>query len=103
MSDIKKLLGKKIKQLRKEKNLTQEELAELIEIETPSMSNIERGKFAPSVETLQKLSNVLNVGIWEFYYFDNLSNEEMIARINSKMKSKPDLVKLIFNFLKAVE
>lgn len=103
MSDIKKLLGKKIKQLRKEKNLTQEELAELIEIETPSMSNIERGKFAPSVETLQKLSNVLNVGIWEFYYFDNLSNEEMIARINSKMKSKPDLVKLIFNFLKSVE
>ena len=103
MSDIKKLLGKKIKQLRKEKNLTQEELAELIEIETPSMSNIERGKFAPSVETLQKLSNVLNVGIWEFYYFDNLSNEEMIARINSKMKSKPDLIKLIFNFLKSVE
>lgn len=38
MSDFKKLLGKKIQSIRKAKGLTQERLAELIDIETPSLS-----------------------------------------------------------------
>ena len=37
MSDFKKLLGKRIKEIRKSKNLTQEKLAELINIEVPSI------------------------------------------------------------------
>lgn len=103
MSDIKKQLGKKIKQIRKSKNLTQEELAEMIEIEVPSLSNIETGKFAPSVETLQKLSNVLQVGLWEFYYFNTLTDEQMFEEINAKIKNNSELLKTVYNFLKAVE
>lgn len=103
MSDIKKQLGKKIKQIRKNKNLTQEELAEMIEIEVPSLSNIETGKFAPSVETLQKLSNALNVGMWEFYYFNTLTDEQMFEEINAKIKNNSELLKTVYNFLKAVE
>lgn len=103
MSDIKKQLGKKIKQIRKSKNLTQEELAEMIEIEVPSLSNIETGKFAPSIETLQKLSNALNVGMWEFYYFNTLTDEQMFKEINAKIKNNPELLKTVYNFLKAVE
>lgn len=44
MSDFKKLLGKKIQSIRKAKGLTQERLAELIDIETPSLSYLETGK-----------------------------------------------------------
>lgn len=76
MSDFKKLLGKRIKEIRKSKNLTQEKLAELINIEVPSMSYIETGKFAPSVETLQKLSEVLQVKPWEFYYLKLLHRKK---------------------------
>lgn len=103
MSDIKKALGKKIKTIRKEKNLTQEKLSELINIETPSLSNIETGKYAPSTETLQKLSEVLDVALWEFYYFDTISNEKMIDEINNKIKNNTKLAKIVYNFIKSIE
>lgn len=50
--DIKKQLGKRIRYLRRQKEYTQEFFAEKIKIELQSLSNIERGKFAPSIETL---------------------------------------------------
>ena len=103
MSDIKKLLGKKIKQFRKLKNLTQEEWAEKINIEVPSLSNIETGKFAPSFETLQKLSTILETNIWEFYYFNPISKEKMIEEINYKIKNNEELIKIVYYFLKSIE
>ncbi len=39
------LLGKKIKKLRKEKGLTQEELAKIAKISRPTLSKLERGEF----------------------------------------------------------
>ncbi len=77
MSDFKKLLGKKIQIIRKSKGLTQEKLAELIDIETPSLSYLETGKYSPSIETLQKLSEVLMIEPWEFYYFNEISEDKM--------------------------
>lgn len=103
MSNVKKLLGNKIKQIRKNKNLTQEELSELINIEVPSLSNIERGKFAPSIETLQKLSSALGVQMWEFYYFNTLTNSEMLDEINIILKQDNNLIKTVFAFLKSIE
>ncbi len=103
MSNVKKLLGNKIKQIRKNKNLTQEELSELINIEVPSLSNIERGKFAPSIETLQKLSSALDVQMWEFYYFNTLTNSEMLDEINIILKQDNNLIKTVFAFLKSIE
>lgn len=43
--DNKKLLGKRIKEIRKHKGLTQEQLSEMIDIETSSLSGIESGRF----------------------------------------------------------
>ena len=76
MNDLKKLLGKRIQNIRKSRGLTQEKLAELINIETPSLSYLETGKYAPSIDTLQKLSEVLQVQPWEFYYFSQISDEQ---------------------------
>ena len=59
--DKKKLIGKRIKEIRKAKNLTQEKLAELIDIETGSLSAIESGRHYPSLPTLIKISEVLNI------------------------------------------
>lgn len=103
MIDIKKALGLKIKQIRKSKNLTQEKLAELINIEVPSLSNIETGKFAPSIETLQKLSAALNVEPWEFYRFSEENEKKMIAEINIAIKNNNKLLKIMYNFLKSID
>lgn len=43
--DIKKEIGSRIKAIRKAKGYTQEQLAELVGIEPPSLSYIETGKF----------------------------------------------------------
>lgn len=102
MSDFKKLLGKRIKQIRKSKNLTQEKLAELINIEIPSLSYIETGKFAPSIETLQKLSEVLEVAPWEFYYFEQIKQEEMLKDINNALKNNKQLTEIVYYFCKSV-
>lgn len=103
MSDFKKLLGKKIQSIRKSKKLTQERLAELIDIETPSLSYLETGKYAPSIETLQKLSQVLGVKPWEFYYFDEISEEEMKDEIIKALDENQKLLKTIYYFYKSLE
>ncbi|CCY63043.1 MAG: helix-turn-helix domain-containing protein [Candidatus Gastranaerophilaceae bacterium] len=103
MSDLKKLLGKKIQLIRKSRNLTQEKLAELIDIETPSLSYLETGKYSPSIETLQKLSDVLNVRPWEFYYFSDISDEEMKDELKKALDNNPKLLKLMYNFYKSIE
>ena len=95
MSDLKKLLGKKIQTIRKSKGFTQEKLAELI--------NMETGKYSPSVETLQKLSEALQVAPWEFYYFTDISDEDMKNELKQALEDQPKLVKLLYNFYKSIE
>ena len=59
------LLGLRIKENRQLKNLTQEELAELIELTPGYMSLIETGRKKASLETLLSISNALNVTLNE--------------------------------------
>ena len=95
-------MGKKIQSIRKAKGLTQERLAELIDIETPSLSYLETGKYAPSVETLQKLSKVLNVKPWEFYFFTELSDEDKKNELKKALDENPKLIKMLYNFYKSI-
>lgn len=57
------LLGERIRALRKEKNIKQEKLAELVDKTTEHISFIERGERAPSLELLLELARVLNVSL----------------------------------------
>lgn len=100
--DIKKQLGKRIREIRKKKGYTQEKLAELINIEPPSLSYIETGKFAPAVETLQKISEILETDIWEFYYFENRTHEDMVREITEAMKEDENLTKMFYSLFKTV-
>lgn len=59
----KKLLGKRIKQSRETKKFTQEKLAEAIGVSTVYISHLEIGSKTPSLETLIKISNTLEVSI----------------------------------------
>lgn len=70
--DNKKLLGKRIKGFRKSKNITQEKLAEMIGIETGSLSAIESGRHFPSLVTLEKIAKVLNTEISLLFEFGHL-------------------------------
>ncbi|MDE6873667.1 MAG: helix-turn-helix domain-containing protein [Lachnospiraceae bacterium] len=54
-------IGKRVKKFRKERGLTQEKLAELLNISVPHMSNIENGKTKFSMPVLVSLINSLDI------------------------------------------
>ncbi len=55
------LLGRKIRQQRKEKKYTLEQLAEKLDVSTTFIGQIERAKGIPSLETLVKIANILEI------------------------------------------
>ena len=55
------LLGNQIRKHRKLKNYTLEQLAERLEVSTTFIGQIERAKGIPSLETLVKIANVLEI------------------------------------------
>ena len=56
-----KAIGRRIKTARENKRLTQEQLAELVDLSPMHVSVIERGVKLPKLETLINIANVLDV------------------------------------------
>ena len=57
-----------IKKLRKEKGMTQDALAEQLNVTRQAVSNWEMGKTQPDVETLTKLAEIFNVSVERIIY-----------------------------------
>jgi transcriptional regulator with XRE-family HTH domain len=62
--------GKQVKKLRLEKEMSQEELAEKLNIHRTYMSFIERGQRSPSLVLIFKISRALGVKLPELFDFD---------------------------------
>jgi transcriptional regulator with XRE-family HTH domain len=60
---IKQSLGQVIKNKRIEKNLTQNQVAVNISISRNYLSDIENGRYMPSVDTLTKIARCLNMDL----------------------------------------
>lgn len=67
---LKKQFGKRVQQLRLAKKMTQEELAERVDVSIESISNIERGIHGPSFENLEKIIAALQVPATMLFEFD---------------------------------
>jgi len=55
--------GQRLKEFRKVKKITQEELATLLKIATPNISDYENGKTTPSIQSLQIIGNTYNLNL----------------------------------------
>ena len=104
MSGLKKLLGKRIKELRKQNNLKQEELAEIINIATRNLSNIETGNCFPSPDNIEKLSVALNCKIRDLFDFEHHQEPENIYReIIERLKPVDETkLKYLYKIVKAL-
>ncbi|MCI8284348.1 MAG: helix-turn-helix transcriptional regulator [Firmicutes bacterium] len=71
MSDVKIKLGKRIKQLRNMRDMTQENLAEAADLSISFLGNVERGNSSPTIETLKKIADALDVTLSELMNFDS--------------------------------
>ena len=104
MDNLKSLLGKRIKEIRKKRGLTQEKLAECAGIETPSLSNIENGKNYPNHETLEKLSKALDVRPYELYLFDYYKNQkDLIIEMCEAMQKNEKLTRKMYQFFECIK
>ena len=65
-------LGARIKELRKTRNFTQEQLAERVDLATRYISLIEVGRSSPSLETMENIASALDVEIKDLFEFAHL-------------------------------
>jgi transcriptional regulator with XRE-family HTH domain len=72
MRTTKQLLGARLKELRKSKGLSQDALAEQVGIDAKHLSRLEVGGSYPSLDTLERLAQVLGVELKEFFEFAHL-------------------------------
>lgn len=70
MAELKNSFGKRLKQLRKERGITQEKLADMTGLSVESISNIERGVFGPKFDNLEKIAAALNMDVKILFEFE---------------------------------
>lgn len=78
--DIKKLLGKRIKEIRTRQGLTQENLAEKIGVGQRNLSKIECGSNFVTSETLARILSALNVEAKELFDFNHNNNTDILKQ-----------------------
>lgn len=100
MQSVKDLFGKRIKELRKARNLTQEQLAELVDIDTRNIIKIENSKTFPRAKTLDKLLEVFQISASEIFQTAHLENSDLLRKkIFQKLEEDEELTKLIYKML----
>jgi len=103
--DIKKQFGLKIKRLRQKSGLTQEQLAEKMQIATRTLCGIENGENFVTAETLEKFFKILGVSSSELFAFDHIKpKEELLSEIISDLKTlkSREKIEIAYKFIKSL-
>lgn len=72
-------IGKKLKALRHTKGLTQQDLANILNIKRSTISNYEIGRRSPHLSELQRLAEVLGVSL-DYFGVGSTEVHDLIAR-----------------------
>lgn len=102
--ETKKLIGMRIKELRKKQLLSQEQFAEKADINSKHLSRMERGTENPTLDMLIKLSTALEVEMWEIFDFGHgVSQKELKEAIQSFVKAADESsLRLALKVIRAV-
>ncbi|GAA4867062.1 helix-turn-helix transcriptional regulator [Paenibacillus vulneris] len=80
MSDLRVLVGERIRTIRKSKGLTQIQLAELSSLDDAYIGAVERGERNFTIDTLEKIHTALQVDAAELFRNDAVKNKDEAAR-----------------------
>lgn len=102
--DAQKLFGKRIKELRKQSNYTQEQLSEILGVFQKQIGNIETGTTFTTMNNLEKMSQIFGVEIQDLFNFSHLkNNEEIIKEINTLInQASDDKLRIIYKVIKDI-
>lgn len=84
-------LGNDIQKYRKEKKLTQLELAKRAGLSEISIRKYENGDRKPKIEAVQKIAEALDISPYSLYSFE-MAAEEVDKKINQKEKKEDKLL-----------
>lgn len=64
---LKTILGKNVKYHRYRKKLTQEKLAEILNVSPNYVGRLERGQHSPSLDKIERIAQSLNIKAFELF------------------------------------
>ena len=103
---IKEELGKKIKRMRINRGLTQEQFAEAVDVFQRTLSEIEIGENFVTAETLDKIIKALNTTSEELFATNHLKEEqELIDEIQNSIRiisKNPTKLDILYNVTKSL-
>lgn len=106
MSLIAKTLGNRIKKIRQQAGMSQEELAFKSHISTTYLGQLERAEKSPTLDVLIKISNAFGISLSELFAFetdpDTKTDSTYLNKINAQLsslseKELAEILKLIRN------
>ncbi len=86
--DTKRLIGARIKYLRRGRGLTQEQIAERTGLSVNYLSRIERGLENPTLDTLLGLAKALKVEPLDLFTFDHEADSKRLRRVLAHLVSE---------------
>lgn len=81
------VVSNSIKKLREEKGMTQDELAEKLNVTRQAVSNWETGKTQPDIETLTRLAEIFDVSVERIIY--GSERKERIVQVSRNVQIGP--------------
>jgi len=106
LEDVKKLIGDRIRQLRKEQGLSQEKLGDKAELHYTHVGSIERGEKNWSIDTLIKVAKGLNIEVADLFNFPipppqaKKIKKSLTEEINV---SSPETIKILSDLLRGLK
>ncbi len=98
---LKKLLGRRVKELRIKKGLSQDDLSEIIGREETSVSKLERGINFVKSDTVASLSEALDVTPQDLFNFEHHKDiEEIKKEIMKALEGDEENIRLFYRIFK---
>lgn len=104
MAKLKEFMSARIRELRVKAGFTQFEFAELVGLSTDTISAIERKKASPSLESLTKIADTLDIPVTSLFMPETPlkgTKKSEIARLTTLLKrKKSNDIRLVYEFAK---
>ena len=69
-------MNNRLEELRKERGITQEELAALLEVSRQTISSLEKGRYNPSIQLAFKIARYFGLRIEDIFIYEEDDHEQ---------------------------
>lgn len=102
--NLKKDFGKRLKELRTQKGITQYQLAEMSGIDPKHMSHIETGRSFPKADLIERFATALDTDYASFFQTKHLQERNiLLTKIHESLSSATDKqIRIIFKIVQDI-